>query len=338
MSEAAENDEHFSRLPFPSVALCHRHRPSLNPDFSLSLFLFQPPSTSLALLPVFSKLAEAGIEVRAHDCLGHGSSVSDERERGLVPSYSFLVDDLRASAALAAEERPGLPLFLGGHSMGGLIATLTALGGEEGGEKKASSTSTPSAATARSPTPTSQPPPPLPRLSGLFLSSPALDVEWTPILRAQAPIGGLLSFLFPRARVVPAVDPKHLCRDASVVEAYRKDPLNFVGNVRARTANELLRGFRAVAPLAPKLAVPALVLFGDADKIASLPAAKKFVETAQKGPARPDAELVVFPGAFHELFHGPDKDEAVRVVVEWIGKHGGGGGGGGGGAGGKAKM
>ena len=296
--------------------------------------------------PVFSQLAEAGIEVRAHDCIGHGTSVADEAERGLVPRYSYLVDDLRACAALAAGERPGVPLFLGGHSMGGLIAALAALGGgeeqgegEEGKKPPSSSSSSSSttgaaaaaggaaaAAAAATPPAPPSPLPALPRLSGLFLSSPALDVEWTPILRAQAPIGGLLSLLLPRARVVPAVDPKHLCRDEAVVAAYRSDPLNFVGNVRARTANELLRGFRAVAPLAGRLSVPALVVFGDADRIASLPAARRFVEAAQRGPnANPDAKLVVFPGAYHELFHGPDKEEVVRVVMEWIGKNGGGG-------------
>ena len=242
-----------------------------------------------------------------------------------MPRYSFLVDDLRSAAARAAEERPGVPLFLGGHSMGGLIATLTALeGGEEEEEKKKKPSPSSPPSSSSTAAGTAAPRSPLPRLSGLFLSSPALDVEWTPMLRAQAPLGGLLSLLIPKARVVAAVDPRHLCRDAEVVAAYRRDPLNFVGNVRARTANELLRGFRAVAPLAPKLSVPALVIFGDADKIASLPAARKFVEAAGKGAARADAKLVVFPGAFHELFHGPDKDEAVRVLVEWMEKHGGG--------------
>ena len=304
---------------------------SLSTPTSLSLSSFPPlkPPIPNRLSTVFSQLAEAGIEVRAHDCIGHGTSVSDEGERGFVPRYSYLVDDLRAAAARAAGELPGVPLFLGGHSMGGLIAALAALGGSEGDEEKnkpspsSSSSASAAATTPTSPSPSS-PPPPLPRLAGLLLCSPALDVEWTPILRAQAPIGGLLSLLLPRARVVPAVDPKHLCRDQTVVAAYRSDPLNFVGNVRARTANELLRGFRAVAPLAGRLSVPALVVFGDADKIASLPAAKKFVEAARRGAAKPDANLVVFPGAYHELFFGPDKEEAVRVVVEWIGKNGGG--------------
>ena len=230
---------------------------SLSTPTSLSLSSFPPlkPPIPNRLSTVFSQLAEAGIEVRAHDCIGHGTSVSDEGERGFVPRYSYLVDDLRAAAARAAGELPGVPLFLGGHSMGGLIAALAALGGSEGEEEKnkpspsSSSSASAAATTPTSPSPSS-PPPPLPRLAGLLLWSPALDVEWTPILRAQAPIGGLLSLLLPRARVVPAVDPKHLCRDQTVVAAYRSDPLNFVGNVRARTANELLRGFRAVAPLA----------------------------------------------------------------------------------------
>ena len=62
-------------------------------------------------------------------------------------------------------------------------------------------------------------------------------------------------------------------------------------------------------------------------RLSSLPSSSSVGEAAAKGPAGADARLVVFPGAFHELFHGPDKDEVVRVVREWIGKHGGGGGG-----------
>jgi len=247
--------------------------------------------------------------------VGHGSTAAEkgnEAVKGLVPRYSYLVDDLRASAAKALEERPGVPLFLGGHSMGGLIATLAALGDDD--HDKTTETAKRSSNL-------------LPRLSGLFLSSPALDVEWTPILRIQAPIGGLLSALVPKLRCVPAVDPKHLCRDPVVVEGYRRDPLNFVGNVRARTANELLRGFKAVAPLAPRLhgkSVPALVIFGGKDKIASLPAARRFVDAAngvKREGEEPCAELVVFPDAFHELFFGPDKEEAIGKVLAWIKKN-----------------
>jgi len=63
-------------------------------------------------------LAERGLVVYAHDHLGHGRSGG---ARGWVASFDVFLDDVAFVHALAAEENPGLPLFLLGHSMGGLI-------------------------------------------------------------------------------------------------------------------------------------------------------------------------------------------------------------------------
>lgn len=57
-----------------------------------------------------------------------------------------------AAAAPAAAAHGKLPVFVLGHSMGGLVAALTALRRQE-------------------------------RLAGVMLHSPALDVEWNPVLR-----------------------------------------------------------------------------------------------------------------------------------------------------------
>ena len=63
------------------------------------------------------------------------------------------MEDLEAfTAEVRAHQPAGIPLFLGGQSMGGLV-TLTA------------------AARARTP------------LAGLVLTSALVDIEWTPVLR-----------------------------------------------------------------------------------------------------------------------------------------------------------
>lgn len=36
----------------------------------------------------------------------------------------------------------------------------------------------------------------------------AIDVEWTPLLRAQSKVGNIMAVLMPRARIVPAVRPQ----------------------------------------------------------------------------------------------------------------------------------
>ena len=65
-------------------------------------------------------LAEGGAEVWGADHLGHGRS---EGERVVVLDADAVVADLHAVATRAREARPGLPVVLVGHSMGGLLAT-----------------------------------------------------------------------------------------------------------------------------------------------------------------------------------------------------------------------
>ncbi|WP_329415529.1 lysophospholipase [Streptomyces sp. NBC_00704] len=64
-------------------------------------------------------LAAHHAAVYAPDHAGHGRSAG---ERVLVEDFEDVVDDLHRVAELARRARPGLPLVVVGHSMGGLIA------------------------------------------------------------------------------------------------------------------------------------------------------------------------------------------------------------------------
>lgn len=57
----------------------------------------------------------------------------------------------------------------------------------------------------------------------------------------QSYVGNLLAALAPRARIVPAVDPDAMSVDPAVVKHYKEDPLNFIGNVRVKSANEIMQ-------------------------------------------------------------------------------------------------
>jgi alpha-beta hydrolase superfamily lysophospholipase len=63
-------------------------------------------------------LATDGTATYAPDHLGHGHS---DGERALIEDFEHVVDDLGTLADIAAAEHPGAPLFLIGHSMGGLL-------------------------------------------------------------------------------------------------------------------------------------------------------------------------------------------------------------------------
>ncbi|KXZ45342.1 hypothetical protein GPECTOR_56g439 [Gonium pectorale] len=268
-------------------------------------------------------LAENGVEVFAYDAHGHGKSEpQDPASRAHISSYTHLVDDLSGvmDALLAGFEGPGAapasdpepevsapagsmaalkqqkqggsqrrrrpPVFLLGHSMGGLVTALLCLKRQD-------------------------------EVAGLMLHSPALDVEWTPLLRVQAMVGGLLATLVPHARVVPAVRPEDMSQDPKVVAEYVTDPLNTVGNLQARSANELLRGMAELQRAAPELRLPVYVCHGSRDACTSAAASRRFVE-GPGGVSSVDRVFRGVEGGYHELLHGPEWEDCARELLEWM--------------------
>ncbi|KAG1680800.1 hypothetical protein FOA52_008133 [Chlamydomonas sp. UWO 241] len=242
-------------------------------------------------------MSEAGIAVYGFDAHGHGKSdPAAKSERAYIEAFQHLVDDyeevidgvIRGTGTGAAAAPPHAPSFVGGQSMGGLVAAHVALQSQE-------------------------------RFAGLLLHSPALDVEWTPMLRIQAQMGGLLAALAPHGRLVPAVRPEDMSQDPEVVRAYMEDPLNTQGNICARSGNELLKAFRQLGSRASQLKLPLYIGHGDQDKCTSLPASARFVEAVSS----PDATLHVYKGGYHELLHGPEWQDATDRMIEWMTKRSG---------------
>jgi acylglycerol lipase len=281
---------------------------------------------------VFSHWAsDHALAVYGYDCHGHGrSGPHGAHERVYVHRFGDLVDDFvdfvghvteerlprvaagqgAGSAAAAppppppssppppADAPPPLPRVLGGHSLGGLVAAhaVLRLAGPAG--------------TAATPQSTG--------VAGLVLHSAALDVVWTPVLRALAGVGALLSALLPRARLVPAVKPEDMHPDPAVVREYLEDPHVIVGNTRARTANEVLRGFRGLAGKEGLFDLPILAVHGAADATTSLEAVRRFCAGAASA-ARGLVRLREVEGGYHELMAAPgEREREAEEVAAWI--------------------
>jgi alpha-beta hydrolase superfamily lysophospholipase len=73
---------------------------------------------------VAARLARQGLAVWAIDLRGHGASGG---ERASVAELAHLVDDVLLVIDRAQAARPALPVFLLGHSMGGLVSTTLAI-------------------------------------------------------------------------------------------------------------------------------------------------------------------------------------------------------------------
>jgi acylglycerol lipase len=258
---------------------------------------------------VFQQFAEAGIAVFSGDIVGHGKS---EGHRALIESYTDSVDEFLALCAHArqdvAERYPSapVPFFIAGHSLGGLIAALACLRDQSA-------------------------------WSGLLLCSAALNVEMGLVLRIQAALGNVLAAVIPKARIVPAVDPKDMNPDAQCVQEYISDPLNTVGNLPVRTGNEVLKGMQALRKRWPDFTLPLYVHHGADDKCTSPAASEAFFAAASSQ----DKVMHMVPGGYHEVLFSPGvADNLTQEMVGWIKQRAAAGatGGGSGGAAAAAKM
>lgn len=63
------------------------------------------------------------------------------------------------------------------------------------------------------------------------------------------------------------------------VAEYVNDKLNFVGPVRARTGNEILKGFKACDERQAQLKLPILAVHGTRDRCTSLPVGRFTLQT-----------------------------------------------------------
>ncbi len=69
-------------------------------------------------MPIVKNLVPRGIAVYSFDLRGHGRSPG---QRGYIDSFASYRDDVLTFTRLVAAQQPDVPLFLLGHSMGGLI-------------------------------------------------------------------------------------------------------------------------------------------------------------------------------------------------------------------------
>ncbi|MGY1679153.1 alpha/beta hydrolase [Geodermatophilus sp. SYSU D01176] len=230
---------------------------------------------------VAGTLAAAGYAVHAVDHPGHGRSPG---RRGNIGSMAAAVDGVAELVRLAAAEHPGVPLFVYGHSLGGLIALQYLTG-------------TPDA-----------------RVAGAVISAAALDTSAANVV--QRTVAPLLSRVLPDLGVLQ-LDAEAVSRDPEVVRDYRTDPLNHTGRMVARTGAELMATALAMPRRLPSLTMPLLVLHGTADRL--VPPAASEVVRAHAGSA--DLTVTVYEGLFHEPHNEPEKEHVLADVVAWLDAH-----------------
>ena len=257
----------------------------------LSYHLWKPP-TSRALLVLMhgfgehsgryqafaAALAEQGICVAAPDLWGHGRSGGNRGD--MVDVMPCVSDGLRLTAEVFLPESGQTHYALFGHSFGGLLVIRWAL------ERP-------------------------PHLRGVVVQSPLIEVGF-PIPGWKQVIASLLADCWPTCSLSMNLDSSALSHDASVVEAYRLDPLVH-NSMSARAYRAILQTRDVVFARASECQTPTLLLCGAEDRIISVAAAQRWFEqlTCEK-------RMVMFPGCYHELHHEPVRQEVFQLVRDWV--------------------
>ncbi|PSQ55256.1 MAG: alpha/beta hydrolase [Bacteroidetes bacterium QH_10_64_37] len=227
---------------------------------------------------VAEAFVDRGAAVHAYDQRGYGRS---DGRRAYVDRFEQYLADLDLFRRHVQTKTPDVPVFLFGHSMGGLVALLYVLNRT-------------------------------PDLRGLFLSAPAIEVnpDLAPILRKLAQVLGRLVPTLPTVRFSGG----SISRDPAVVAAARNDPLNYYGRTLARTGAELLRAGEEAQSRLHELQTPFIVLHGTADPLATPAWSRRLYERA----VAEDKTLKLYDGLYHETFNEPEQEEVLRDLGTWL--------------------
>jgi len=225
---------------------------------------------------VAGQLVLAGLAVYALDLRGRGHS---DGERFYVDAFADYVGDLSAFVALVKRREPGLPVFMLGHSAGGVVACLYSIDHQQ-------------------------------ELAGLVCESFAFQVSAPDC--ALAVLKGL-SHVAPHAHVLHLKN-EDFSRDANVVATMNADPLIAHETQPTKTVAELVRSDERLKNEFKWITLPVLILHGTADKAARPTGSQLFFDTV--GSA--DKTLKFYDGGFHDPLNYLGKEEVMGDITKWI--------------------
>jgi acylglycerol lipase len=222
------------------------------------------------------QLVSAGCSVYALDLRGRGKS---EGERFFVRSFNDYVDDLAAAVSVAKGREADVPLFILGHSAGGVVACAYAVRYPEG-------------------------------IAGLICESFAFSL---PAPDFALSLISFMARLAPRTGVL-ALPTKEFSRDLKVVAALDADPMIRGEKEPAATVAALVAAAKQLDRDFKRITLPVLILHGGADKLAKPDGSRKFAEKA----ASADKTLKIYEGHVHDLLADFGKDQVAADIVAWI--------------------
>lgn len=222
------------------------------------------------------QFAANGLAVYALDLRGRGES---EGERFYVESFSDYLGDVDKLVNIARAENPGLPVYVLGHSAGGVIASSYVFEHQD-------------------------------EVAGLVCESFAFDVGLPHLVQlALEGVGKLL----PHVHVF-SLKNADFSRDPAAVDRMNSDPLIHKESQPAETAREMLLAADRLKENMPAFTVPVMIIHGTDDKATRPAGSQYFYDNA--GSA--DKTLKLYEGHYHDLLADIDKEKVMADIQAWL--------------------
>jgi alpha-beta hydrolase superfamily lysophospholipase len=222
------------------------------------------------------EFASRGFAVTALDLRGRGKS---DGERFYIESIDEYVSDVSLAIEQARAKHPDLPLYLLGHSAGGVTSTTYALDYQD-------------------------------RIDGLVCESFAFRV-FAPNLALKLLEGA--SHVLPHAHVL-RLKMEDFSRDPDWVAQLNADPLTLDEVQPVSTVAAFARAGERFEREFAKITLPVLILHGTEDKATRPDGSEEFFNNA----GSTDKTLKLYEGYYHDLLNDLGRETVFEDIDAWI--------------------
>lgn len=261
---------------------------------SFDIHIWEPETPRAVIMAIHGGLAHAGdyvtpalyfkekgIATVSYDMRGH------KQENVYIDRFARFPEDTVKFLAWTKAAYPDIPIFVMGHSMGGLI--ITCFGISYAADEA--------------------------RIKGYIMSSPYYEnaIKVAPIM---IPIVKILGRVLPKA-VIPGPDITDvLTHDADITRRHRKDEEDGIRGKKAtmRFGAELLKAQVWVRENISRWSHPLFAVVAGADQVADADAAERLLKTI-------DPRLLTYvrhPDNYHENFNELNREETFARIHEWM--------------------
>lgn len=224
------------------------------------------------------QLVAGKFEVYAIDLRGRGNS---DGERFYIADNNEIVGDIDQLVSIAKEKHSHLPLFVLGHSAGGVLSTLYMLAHQD-------------------------------RVAGFICESFAYQVPAPDF--ALAILKGL-SHILPHVHVLKLKN-EDFSRDAAAVEVMNNDPLIAHEVQPTKTVEQLVLADERLKKEFADVTVPLFIIHGTADKATKPGGSQEFYDTASST----DKKIQFYEGHYHDMLNDLDKEVVMSDILAWLNK------------------